>query len=86
MCICLFLTILIYILDVSVTGIQIFYYVMKFSLNSQTYIFLIKTVYIMTDGLSTKVHLIIRGLHYTVDYLILRSLEITFHHSSLGTD
>lgn len=40
----------------------------------------------MTDGLSTMVHLIIRGLHDTVDDLILRSLEIAFHHGGLPTD
>lgn len=49
------------------------------------YIFLIKTVSIMTDGLSAMTHLIC-GLHCTVDYLILCSLEITFHHCCLPTD
>lgn len=40
----------------------------------------------MTDGPSTMVHLIIQGWYGTVDYLILRSLEITFHHSGLPMD
>ena len=38
------------------------------------------------DRWSILVHLIIRALHYTVDYLILCSLEITFHHGDLPPD